>query len=160
METLLFILIFILLIVIALIFIIYKIKIPKGGIELIVGGAVKTIKHIDLFDDYVIGKDHPIKLYENNIHIIGHIAGMNASGKTTLGEKIQKEHPEIIVKDLDEFLDGVPYSKKRIYILRDKMREFIFSIIKSKNNKPILFVGYNYEGGIFIYIPGDKCFID
>ena len=43
-----------------------------------------------------------------------------------------------------------------MYILRDKIREFI----ESNKNNPILFVGYNGEGNNYVDIPGDKVFID
>ena len=115
-----------------------------------------NITHIDLFDFYHKGRDHPIELYKKNIHIIGHIAGPSGSGKTYLGEQLQKKYPSIVVKDLDELLDGVKYTPERMYILRDRMQKFVY-----KNfNKPILFVGYNYEDNTFIDIPGTKQFID
>jgi hypothetical protein len=82
----------------------------------------------------------------NKIQII-HICGASGSGKTFLGNKLQKKFKKnIIVKDLDELRDEFVkhfYGNKRwTYTNVDAYQKFIDNYI-IKQNKTILFVGLN-----------------
>lgn len=87
-------------------------------------------------------------------NIIIHISGFPGSGKTTLGEKLQKMFNNIIVYDTDEFIQ--PHTKegkkllkldngkksKEYKILWEKTIENKINILTSKyKNKIIVFVG-------------------
>lgn len=99
-----------------------------------------------------------------------HIAGSTGSGKTTLGEKIEKKFRKIIIKDLDDFNDLIQeknefkklktVKNKKIYWYK-KFKLLLNSFIKKFSNKIIIFVGYNSNWGAFVNIPSNnKYFID
>lgn len=74
--------------------------------------------------------------------MIIHIAGPEASGKTTLGNKLKKYN--VIIKDLDELrqefynkLTRIPTNYKKMY------QKYIDDFIKENENKTIIFVGLN-----------------
>jgi len=87
--------------------------------------------------------------------ILAHIAGPTGSGKTTLGKKIKKKFPDIIVQDLDDIYQNLPllYPKeyKKVQDNKIKRKKFYQKYIKRGYNKflkkfknsNIIFVGTN-----------------
>lgn len=87
-------------------------------------------------------------------NIIIHISGLPGSGKTTLGEKLQKIYTNIIVYDTDGFIQHHNKEGKQLFKLNEekKWKEYkilwkkiiknkINEIISKYQNKTIVFIG-------------------
>lgn len=105
------------------------------------------------------------KIYDikaNNV--LGHIAGTSGSGKTFIGEYIHKKYPDIITKDLDEFVLDIDLAKVKAtnkYTYKwDLMIKRINKFIENNKNNKIIFVGYNHEDIHWINFPGFKWFLN
>ena len=85
-------------------------------------------------------------------NILIHIAGPTGSGKTTLGSRIKKKYPFILVKDLDEIFKDLPAIYPKEY-LKMKEKEFYEKYLEDGVNKfisdyshsTIIFVGANIK---------------
>src|SRR5208282_3754351 len=95
------------------------------------------------------------------LHVIGHVASTNDSDGVALCKKIQSEYPDVIVKNLDEFIVAkcpadVTGSSDMMQTLLNGMRKFALDNL----DVAILFVGSNRDSRTFIDIPGRRYYID
>ncbi len=86
--------------------------------------------------------------------MIIHVSGPQGSGKSTIGKIIKEKYNSIYVKDLDDLLineftneyikntDSQNITSEN-YII--KRQEYIYNFIENHKDKPIVFVGLNYD---------------
>lgn len=102
--------------------------------------------------------------------VLAHIAGASGSGKTTLGRRIARLHPNLAVKDLDEFDDeaeqnlgyaGVSkrdYTTEMLSELAGRRQQLMDSFVSSSKS-PVVFVGHHTEGDHVLRIPTENRFL-
>lgn len=83
-------------------------------------------------------------------NVLAHIAGPTGSGKTTLGNRIKKKYPFILVKDLDDIFQDLPAIYPKEYIKMEKNDFYkkyfeagVNKFIVDYSNSTIVFVGVN-----------------
>jgi len=97
-------------------------------------------------------------------NVLAHIAGPSGSGKTTLGDRLSKQHPSLLVRDLDDFDDTASeklfgdmrkrdYTDANIRTLAKERQRLMDSFIKKNKKKSIVFVGHHTEGDTVLDIP-------
>lgn len=94
-------------------------------------------------------------------NVVCHIAGPSGSGKTTLLDKIKKQFPNMLTKDLDDFDDDARkilnypqdkshYTDKMLEKLTDKKQKLLDKFIKDNEQNNIVFGGLNIEDNNYI----------
>lgn len=90
-------------------------------------------------------------------NILAHIGGVSGAGKTTLLNKIVEQHPNILVKDIDEFDEkakdelnihwhhDTPFSDDDLDKLTKRKQELLDDYIKQNKNKEIVTAGIHFE---------------
>jgi adenylate kinase family enzyme len=106
-----------------------------------------------------------IKISSN---VLCHIAGPSGSGKTTLAKKLK--HPNLVVRDLDDFDDAavallgwteIPkkdFDDKMLCCLATKRQELLDEFLEEEEDLVVL-VGNHREGKYIIDIPTDNRFL-
>ncbi len=82
--------------------------------------------------------------------VFAHIAGSTGSGKSTLAEKLSKNLPYIIFKDLDDIYRDLPSKYPEDFKQMDKQEFYkkfytksLENFISENSNKKIILVGFN-----------------
>jgi hypothetical protein len=98
--------------------------------------------------------------------VLAHIAGPSASGKTTLVDKINRNHRHVVAKDLDDFdeaarailgwsrIDKKDYTAKMFDELHAKCQELLDDFLR-KSEKPVVLCGHATEGDWKYDLPKD-----
>ena len=104
------------------------------------------------------------KVIEKVAVVLMHVSGPSGSGKSTLLTNMQKQYPNLIAKDLDEFDDEAseklyPGIKKQEYT-GDMIRELALqrqalmdSFLARNEELPVLLAGHHTEGDTVLNIP-------
>ena len=84
--------------------------------------------------------------------LIAQISGYSGSGKTTLGNIIKYDYPQILVKELDEFLYEIDYEQLSAEDAHDEMKKKMQTCLDENPDSKIIFVGI----GNCVYTDFDK----
>ena len=91
------------------------------------------------------------------LNVFAHIAGPTGSGKSTLANKLSKDYPNIIFKDLDDIYRSLPEEFPEDFQKMNKQEFYKTFYTKSlqkfidTSNQKFILVGFNEEN---IKIPG------
>lgn len=111
-----------------------------------------------------LATEQDLALGESNGTVICHIDGPSGSGKTTLAKQIRLEHPDLVVRDLDDFddaavallgwveTDKAEYTDDMLQQLANKRQELMDGFLAGEKN-PVVLVGHHWEGAYTIQVP-------